>query len=241
MSKSGIKKDRFYFNEKFLGSPSGRTLRIVSEYLGPLSAVKKNKIRDTIVFYGSARIKDRNDTFINGFYDKARKLSFKLTKWSNENYRHSNRFVITSGAGPGIMEAANEGASKAGGKTLGLGISLPMEPTNNKWISSGLSFVFHYFFMRKFWFVYLTKGIVVWPGGFGTLDELFDVLTLIQCKKIKKKIPIVLFGKKFWDGLIDWERLIENKVISRKDLDLFVVLDTVDETFDYLTSNMNTK
>ncbi len=241
MSKTDIKKDRFYFNEKFLGSPSGRTLRIISEYLGPLSAIKKNKIRDTIVFYGSARIKDNNDSYINGFYGKARELSSKLTKWSNKSYEHSNRFVITSGAGPGIMEAANEGASKVGGKTLGLGISLPMEPTNNNWISSGLSFVFHYFFMRKFWFVYLTKGIVVWPGGFGTLDELFDVLTLIQCKKIKKKIPIVLFGKKFWDGLIDWDRLIENKVISKEDLDLFVVLDTVDETFDYLTNHMDTK
>ena len=124
------------------------------------------------------------------------------------------------------------------GKSIGLGISLPFEQTNNRFITKGLNFVFHYFFMRKFWFIYLTKGIVVWPGGFGTLDELFDVLTLLQCKKITRKIPIVLFGSEFWDGLINWERMIENKVISRSDLDLFVILDSVDETFEYLTKNM---
>ena len=153
-------------------------------------------------------------------------------------YKEASRFVITSGAGPGIMSAANQGATEAGGKTIGLGISLPFEATNNKWVTKGLNFVFHYFFMRKFWFIYLTKGIVVWPGGFGTLDELFDVLTLLETKKISRKIPIVLFGKDFWDGLIDWEKLISNKLISKSDLDLFVILDTVDETFDYLVKNM---
>tara|TARA_B100000941_G_C28039217_1_gene318820 strand:- start:51 stop:524 length:474 start_codon:yes stop_codon:yes gene_type:complete len=149
------------------------------------------------------------------------------------------RYVITSGAGPGIMEAANRGAAEAKGKTIGLGISLPFEQTNNKWITKGLNFVFHYFFMRKFWFMYLTKGIVVWPGGVGTLDELFEILTLIQTKKITRNIPIVLFGKDFWEGLIDWDKLVKNKVISKEDVSLFVILDDINETFDYLKNNMD--
>ena len=228
-----MEKNRFYNDEKFLGSMSGRPLRVLSEYLGPLSTLQRNKIIDTIVFFGSARFKSTDS-----YYRKAEELSNKLTKWNMKNFTDEHRYAITSGAGPGIMEAANKGAHEAGGMSIGLGISLPFEQTNNKWITKGLNFVFHYFFMRKFWFIYLTKGIVVWPGGFGTLDELFDVLTLLQCKKITRKIPIVLFGSEFWDGLINWERMIENKVISRSDLDLFVILDSVDETFEYLTKNM---
>ena len=231
-------KNRFYNDEKFLGSMSGRPLRIMSEYLGPLSTIQRNKIKDTIVFFGSARFKNKQDGTMNKYYQKARDLSFMLTKWNRKNYKDEHRFIITSGAGPGIMQAANQGAKDAGGKSIGLGISLPFEQPNNKFITKGLNFIFHYFFMRKFWFIYLTKGIVVWPGGFGTLDEFFDVMTLLQCKKITRKIPIVLFGSEFWDGLINWERMIENKVISRSDLDLFVILDSVDETFEYLTKNM---
>ena len=233
-----MKKSRFYYDKKFLGAKAGRPLRILSEYLAPLSAIERNNVKDTIVFFGSARIQDKEDTAINKYYQKAKELSYKLTKWNMNKYKKANRFIITSGAGPGIMTAANQGAAEAGGKTIGLGISLPLEPTNNKWITKGLNFVFHYFFMRKFWFIYLTKGIVVWPGGFGTLDELFDVLTLLETKKISRKIPIVLFGKDFWDGLIDWEKLISNKLISKSDLNLFVILDTVDDTFDYLVKNM---
>ena len=226
-------KDRFYNDNKFLGSMSGRPLRILSEYLGPLSTLKRNKIRDTIVFFGSSRLSSKND-----YYNLAKELAFKFTKWNMKNFKDEHRFVITTGAGPGIMEAANKGANEAGGKSVGLGISLPFEPTNNKWVTKGLNFVFHYFFMRKFWFIYKTKGIVIFPGGFGTLDELFDVLTLLQCKKVSRKIPIVLFGNKFWNGLINWDRMISNKVISRTDLKLFVILDSVDETFAYLTKNM---
>ncbi len=226
-------KNRFYYSERFLGSMGGRPIRILSEYLGPLSTLQRNNIKDTIVFFGSARTKPKSE-----YYQKAKDLSFKLTKWNKKNFKDEHRYVITSGAGPGIMEAANKGAKEAGGKSIGLGISLPFEQTNNKWITKGLNFVFHYFFMRKFWFIYKTKGIVVWPGGFGTLDELFDVLTLLQCKKITRKIPIVLFGSKFWNGLIDWERMIENNTISRKDLNLFVTLDSVDDAFDYLVKNM---
>jgi uncharacterized protein (TIGR00730 family) len=233
-----MEKSRFYYDKKFLGAKAGRPLRILSEYLAPLNAIQRNNVKDTIVFYGSARIQDNQNSEINKYYQKAEELSYKLTKWNMNKYTETSRYIITSGAGPGIMSAANKGATKAGGKTIGLGISLPFEATNNKWITKGLNFVFHYFFMRKFWFIYLAKGIVVWPGGFGTLDELFDVLTLLETKKISRKIPIVLFGKDFWNGLIDWDKLVSNKLISKSDLDLFVTLDTVDETFDYLIKNM---
>ena len=226
-------KDRFYYDKKFLGGMGGRPLRILSEYLGPLNSLQKNNIRDTIVFFGSARLMDGNE-----YYQKARELSFKLTKWNLANFKDENRYVVTSGAGPGIMEAANRGAKEAGGKTVGLGISLPFEQTNNKFITKGLNFVYHYFFMRKFWFIYKTKGIVVWPGGLGTLDELFDILTLLQCKKITRKIPIVLFGKNFWNGLVDWKKMIDQGTISKEDLSLFITLDGVDETYDYLIENM---
>ena len=228
-----MEKNRFYNDEKFLGSMSGRPLRVLSEYLGPLSILQRYKIVDTIVFFGSARFKSTNS-----YYRKAQELSSKLTKWNLENFTDDNRYVITSGAGPGIMEAANKGAHEAGGMSIGLGISLPFEQTNNKWITKGLNFVFHYFFMRKFWFIYKTKGIVVWPGGFGTLDELFDILTLMQCKKITRKIPIILFGSDFWNGLINWENMIKLGTISRKDLDLFVIVDSVDEAFEYMVKNM---
>ena len=226
-------KDRFYYDKKFLGGMSGRPLRILSEYLGPLSSMQKHKIKDTIVFFGSARLEKNNE-----YYKKAEELAFILTKWNMENFKKEHRYVITSGAGPGIMEAANKGAHGAGGKSIGLGISLPFEQTNNKFITNGLNFVYHYFFMRKFWFMYKTKGIVVWPGGMGTLDELFDILTLLQCRKITRKIPIILFGKKLWDGLIDWERMLDAGTISKKDLDLFIILDDVRESFDYLVQNM---
>ena len=233
-----MSKDRFYNDEKFLGSMSGRPLRIMSEYLGPLSTIKRNKIKDTIVFFGSARFNNKQDGTMNKYYQKARDLSFMLTKWNRKNYKDEHRFIITSGAGPGIMQAANQGAKEARGKSIGLGISLPFEQTNNRFITKGLNFVFHYFFMRKFWFIYKTKGIVVWPGGFGTLDELFDVLTLLQCKKITRKIPIILFGSEFWNGLINWESMIKHGTISREDLDLFVIIDSVDDAFEYMINNM---
>ncbi len=233
-----MEKQRLYYDKKFLGSMSGRPIRILSEYLFPLESFNKHQIDSTIVFFGSARIENKNNTPINKYYSKAKDLSYKITKWNLEKF-DGKKFVVASGAGPGIMEAANQGAYEAKGKTVGLGISLPFEQTNNKWITKGLNFVFHYFFMRKFWFIYKTKGIVVWPGGVGTLDEFFDIITLIQTKKITRNIPIILFGKDFWDGLIDWDRLIENKVISKSDLDLFVIINSVEEAFEYLKQNMD--
>ena len=233
-----MEKQRLYYDKKFLGSMSGRPIRILSEYLFPLESFNKHQIDSTVVFFGSARIENKNDTPINKYYSKAKNLSYKITKWNLEKF-DGEKFVVASGAGPGIMEAANQGAYEAKGKTVGLGISLPFEQTNNKWITKGLNFVFHYFFMRKFWFIYKTKGIVVWPGGVGTLDEFFDIITLIQTKKITRNIPIILFGKDFWDGLIDWDRLIENKVISKSDLDLFVIINSVEEAFEYLKQNMD--
>ena len=230
-------KNRFYYDKKFLGGKSGRPIRLLSEYLSPLESFKKHSIESTVVLFGSARIRDNNDNKINKYFNKAKELAFKVTKWNIENFS-SKKYIITSGGGPGIMEAANQGANEAGGKTIGLGISLPFEQTNNKWITRGLNFVYHYFFMRKFWFIYLTKGIVIFPGGGGTLDEFFEIFTLLQTKKISRKIPIVLFGKDFWEGLIDWDRLVANKLISKEDLDLFIILDSVDETFDYLVENM---
>ena len=228
-----MEKNRFYNDRKFLGSMSGRPLRILAEYLGPLSDFERNNVKDTVVFFGSARLKEDNK-----YYKQAQNLAMKITKWNLEKFSDNNRFIITSGAGPGIMEAANKGADEAGGKSVGLGISLPFEQTNNKWITKGLNFVFHYFFMRKFWFIYKTKGIVVWPGGFGTLDELCDGLTLIQCEKIKRKIPIILYGSDFWEKLVNWDKMLEYGTISKEDLDLFVIIDDVDEAFAYLTNTM---
>ena len=255
------KKNRFYFNKDFLGSPQGRSIRILSEYYGPLQKINNNKIYDTIVFFGSARIKNKieaekilkeldnsasekqknrakKDLEMSKYYEDARNLSNKLTRWSKNLKSKKSRYIITSGGGGGIMEAANRGAKEAGGISMGLTISLPFEATSNEYLPKELDLKFHYFFMRKFWFTYLTKGIVVWPGGLGTLDELFDILTLLQCKKVNRKIPIVLFGREFWDGLINWERLIKAGTISAEDMNLFIIKDTVEETFDFLINNI---
>ena len=254
-------KDRFYFNKELLGSPQGRSIRILAEYYGPLKKIKKNRINDTIVFFGSARIKSpeqaeqdfkslqnsnndkdkliaKKNIEMSKYYERANKLSKELTLWSKSLKSKKSRYIIASGGGGGIMEAANRGAHEAGGISIGLTISLPFESSGNKFITDDLDLKFHYFFMRKFWFMYLAKGIVVWPGGFGTLDEVMETLTLIQTKKITKKLPIVLFGKEFWNSVINWNYLVECGTISKEDLDLFLITDSIEKAFEYLTTNI---
>ena len=254
-----ITKDRFYFDPEFVGSPDGRTIRIMSEYYGPLRRLRRKKVYDTIVFFGSARIKSRadaqqaldnasnhkKDVSINRlkkdlemaqYYEDARALSGEFTKWSKGLKDAKHRYIICSGGGPGIMEASNRGANEAGGISVGLTISLPEEKSGNRWIADGLDLKFHYFFMRKFWFLYLAKALVVWPGGFGTLDELMELLTLIQTEKIKKRVPIVLYGKEFWENVINWDYLLEIGTISNDDLELFHISNSKKDTFNYVTS-----
>ena len=250
-------KNRFYFNKEFLSSPEGRSVRILSEYYGPLKNIKKNKIFDTIVFFGSARIKSekeaktifdnvnssatqkeinraKKDVEMSRYYEDARRLAKKFTEWSKGLNSKKSRYIITSGGGGGIMEAANRGAKEADGISVGLTISLPFEQTSNEYITNGLDLKFHYFFMRKFWFIYLAKALVVWPGGFGTLDEVMELLTLIQTEKIKKKLPIVLYGSEFWNNVVNWDYLVECGTISQSDLDLFHISDDIDDAFHFI-------
>jgi len=212
-----------YLNETFLESPDARGLRILSEYLEPLSHFRDEKIQDTIVFFGSARITESGP--LGQYYNDARTLARLITEWSSSIESPFNRFVICSGGGPGIMEAANRGAKDAGGKTIGLNIGLPFEQQPNPFITPSLSFEFHYFFMRKFWFAYLARALVIFPGGFGTLDELFEILTLAQTHKLESKIVIVLYGSKFWKEVLNLDALVRHNTISPEDVKLFQYAD----------------
>jgi uncharacterized protein (TIGR00730 family) len=215
-----------YKNEEFLDSPAARSLRIISEYLEPLDHFRREKVRDTIVFFGSARITE--DGPLGNYYRDARELARQLTEWSEGFTNSTWRFVICSGGGPGIMEAANRGAADANGKTIGLNIGLPFEQLPNPYVTPELNFVFHYFFMRKFWFAYLAKAMVVFPGGYGSLDELMEILTLVQTRKLRKKIIIVLYGSQFWKEVINFDALVRHGTISPEDLELFEFADDVD-------------
>jgi uncharacterized protein (TIGR00730 family) len=215
-----------YKNEVFLDSPAARPLRILSEYLEPFDHFRREKIRDTIVFFGSARIAE--DGPLGAYYRDARELARRMTQWSESFTNTTRRFVVCSGGGPGIMEAANRGASEANGKTIGLNIGLPFEQFPNPYITPELSFEFHYFFMRKFWFAYLAKAMVIFPGGYGSIDELMEVLTLVQTRKLNKKIIIVLYGSQFWKEVINFDALVRYGTISAEDLDLFEFADDVD-------------
>jgi len=225
-----------YRNQEFLDTPDARALRILSEYLYPLSHFRKEKVRDTIVFFGSAR------TFENGafghYYNDARALARRVTEWSNSLHENSRRFVVCSGGGPGIMEAANRGAQDAGGKTIGLNIGLPFEQRPNPFITPSLGFEFHYFFMRKFWFAYMAKALVVFPGGFGTLDELTEILTLVQTQKLEKKMVVILYGSPFWKEILNFDALVRYDMISEQDLNLFQFADDVDTAFQMLESGL---
>ena len=245
-----------YKNPGFINSRSARSLRILAEYLEPESRFRELSVRDTIVVFGSARILSREkaeaaleEAKANGgdlaiaernlrmsrYYEETRELAFRLTEWSKGLEGTDRRFVVCSGGGPGIMEAANRGASEAKGENIGLNISLPFEQNDNPYITRRLSFEFHYFFMRKFWFSYLAKAFVIMPGGFGTLDEFMEVVTLIQTLKIKKPVAIVLFGTEFWDPVLNFQPLVDAGTVSPGDLDLFHRTDSVDDAFDYLT------
>jgi uncharacterized protein (TIGR00730 family) len=225
-----------YRNQQFLDSPDARSLRIVSEYLYPLSHFRKEKVQDTIVFFGSARTFEMGP---NGrYYNDARELARRITEWSDHLPHHSRRFVVCSGGGPGIMEAANRGAQDAGGKTIGLNIGLPFEQRPNPFITPELCFEFHYFFMRKFWFAYLAKALVVFPGGFGTLDELTEILTLMQTQKLLKRMPIILYGTAFWKEIINFDALVKHGMIAESDLNLFCFADDVDTAFKELVDGL---
>jgi uncharacterized protein (TIGR00730 family) len=213
-----------YEDPDFLESDDARPLRIIAEYLAPLRGFRRAQVHDTIVFFGSARVSDTGP--MSRFYDEARELARLITVWSKNLSSHVHRYVVCSGGGGGIMEAANRGASDAGGRTVGLNISLPREQRPNPYLTRELSFEFHYFFMRKLWFAELARALIVFPGGFGTLDELTEILTLAQTRKLDRPIPIILYGSAFWQEIINFDALVRHGMISREDLQLFQFADT---------------
>src|SRR5271154_5961964 len=257
-----------YQNEAFVNSPDGRILRILAEYQEPLSRFRREQIQDTVVFFGSARFQgadaarknlaavEKNATKTASpqqekdlkralaavdmarYYEDARRLAHLLTEWSIQIPARRRRFVVTTGGGPGIMEAANLGAHEAGGKSIGLNINLPFEQNPNPYITPSLNFEFHYFFMRKFWFAYLAKALVIFPGGFGTLDELFEILTLAQTEKLAKKIVVVIYGSSYWKKIINFEAMVDAGVIAAPDLDLFRMCDSPEESFEFLKDGL---
>jgi len=238
----GQRRPVAYREEAFLQSPDSRPLRILSEYLWPLAHFQEEKIHDTIVFFGSARIEDTG--LMSRYYHDARELARLTTEWAASVSfptgvdNPQRRFVVCSGGGPGIMEAANRGASDAGGKSIGLNIGLPFEQRPNPYITPELSFEFHYFFMRKFWFAYLAKALVVFPGGFGTLDELCEILTLAQTKKLESKILIVLYGPDYWREVLNFDALVKYGMISESDLSLFRFADTPQSALQILQEGL---
>ena len=212
-----------YNDPGFLDSDDARPLRILAEYMGPLRSFREADVCDTIVFFGSARL--RQDGPLGRFYDDARKLAGLITRWSAGLPSSAHRYVVCSGGGGGIMEAANRGAAEAGGRTIGLNISLPHEQRPNPYITPGLSFEFHYFFMRKLWFAHLARALVVFPGGFGTLDELTEILTLSQTGKFEQRIPVILYGEAYWKEIVNFEALARHGMIDAADLELFQFAD----------------
>ena len=229
-----VKRIKAYRNLEFINSKDARALRILAEYLEPRSRFDKHGIEDTIVFFGSARFEEGNR-----WYEAARQLAFRLTQWSKGlDAATQRRFVVCTGGGPGIMEAANRGAAEAKGITIGLGIDLPHEQSDNLYLTRELGFHFHYFFMRKFWFVYLAKAIIVFPGGFGTLDELLETATLVQTKKMRKPMPMVLFGGDYWNEVINFDAMVRHGTISAGDLDLFHRTDSVDEAYEWVVQQL---
>lgn len=265
----GVKAEKAYKNADFLNSPNARSIRILSEYFEPLSRFRAQSVKDTVVFFGSARIISQQESTaaltaienkiamaarirtaskkrlhdaqvavsMSRYYEDAVELARLLTEWAKP-MPNANRFVVCSGGGPGIMEAANKGATLANGKSIGLNISLPFEQHPNSYITPELNFEFHYFFMRKYWFMYLGKALVAFPGGFGTLDELMELLTLLQTKKVRKKMTVVLFGKDYWKDVINFDALVKYGMISAVDMALFSFADTPTEAFEILSTSL---
>jgi uncharacterized protein (TIGR00730 family) len=256
-----------YYDDNFLESTDARPIRILAEYLDPLRRFRKENIQDTVVFFGSARIhsrqvaqrallrltsskrrrksdhaaalkRSRKAVEWSRYYEDARELAHRLTEWSLSLEETRRRFVVCSGGGPGIMEAANRGAYEAGGKSVGLNIRLPFEQGPNRYITKGLHFEFHYFFMRKFWFAYLAKALVIFPGGFGTLDEMFEILTLAQTRKLRKKLLVVLYGNDYWNEVFDLKPLVEWGAIEEKDLGLLCRVDSPTAALEELKKHL---
>lgn len=226
---------------EFLESLEGRTLRILSEYLGPMTRLGKAKINSTVLFLGSAEADPTNaDSAFHRYYWEAEELAYLLAKWALSLKKPKGKdFVVCTGAGPGIMEAANRGASRAGGKTIGMNISLPQPQNPNPYVTPELSFSFHYFFMRKFWLTYKAKAAIIFPGGFGTLDEFFEIATLLQTGKIsKKKLALVLYGEDYWRDLIKFDSMVEKGAICADDLKLFHICSTPGQAFSYLKKRL---
>ena len=217
-----------YEDKDFMKSSEARIVRISAEFLQPTQHLTKANIKNTVVFFGSARLKPTSK-----YYQSAEELAKRIAIWGRDTM--DNKVIMATGGGPGIMEAANKGALEAGAKTIGFGITLPFEQANNDYVSPDLSFSFKYFFIRKFWLAAPSSAFVAFPGGFGTMDELFEILTLMQTGKMRN-IPVVLFGKTFWTKLFNFELLVEEGLISKEDLDLFLITDDVCEAYDYITT-----
>ncbi len=239
-----MRKDEYpekaYKNLEFLNSEEARTIRIQSEYIEPLARLTEHKVKSTVLFLGSSKAKpDETGSLLSKYYWETEDIAFRLAKWAIKLKPKGKNFVVCTGGGPGLMEAANRGAARAGGKSIGMNISIPEEQFPNAYTSPELSFIFHYFFMRKFWLVNRAKAIVALPGGFGTLDELFEVLTLIQTGKIHKdQLIVLLYGKEYWDEVIDFEALLKHKAIDADDAHLFSVCSTPEEAFSFLKKNL---
>jgi len=254
-----------------MDSVAARPLRILAEYLDPLTRLRRAGVADTIVMFGSARmfpleqsqahlkrlqrtpvpraadakrehvrrVHDAHASVqMSRYYEEARELARKITAWSVKFGEKPRRFVICSGGGPGIMEAANRGACEAGGKSIGLNIQLPHEQYPNPYISEELNFDFHYFFMRKLWFAQLAKALIVFPGGFGTMDELWEMLTLLQSGKLPQRNLILIYGRKYWDEVLDWRAMVRWGTISESDYGLLQFADNVDDAFERVRAEL---
>ena len=227
-----------YHDESFIDSEEGRPIRILSEYLQPLQVFRRRRVHDTIVFFGSARL--REDGPLSPYLDAARELARLVTAWSEGLGSPAHRFVVCTGGGGGIMEAANRGAAEAGGRTIGLNIGLPHEQRPNPYITPGLCFQFHYFFMRKLWFAHVARAIVAFPGGFGTLDELFEFLTLLQTGKLARPMVVLLYGSGYWNEIVNFKALARHGMIEEADLDLFHLVDNPTEALEILKERLVT-